>query len=58
VHALDSAGLGLYGGHDDFFLFLQRVMEKLDSSFEVVGAEEAARLAHEVHHRRRPDTSV
>ena len=29
---LAFGGLGLYGGHDDFFLFLQRVMGHLHSS--------------------------
>ena len=54
-------GLGLYGGHDDFFLFLQRVMAHLHSSsssgaaaavaaagkrqYRAVGAQEMARLA-------------
>eukprot|EP00750_Incisomonas_marina_P007602 INCI15009.2.p1 GENE.INCI15009.2~~INCI15009.2.p1 ORF type:complete len:575 (+),score=70.94 INCI15009.2:253-1725(+) len=47
-------GLGLYGGHDDFFLFVQRVIERLSShtleprtnrTFQVIGAQEMARLA-------------
>ena len=47
-------GLGLYGGHDDFFLFVQRVMDNLRAHdaagdvFEVVGAQELARLARHV----------
>ena len=44
-------GLGLYGGHDDFHLFLQRVMGRLAAArpgvYEAVGAQEMARLARE-----------
>ena len=44
---LAYGGLGLYGGHDDFFLFVQRVMDDLKSSgkFVVVGAQELVRMA-------------
>jgi hypothetical protein len=45
-------GLGLYGGDDDFFLFIQRMHQHLNSSFVIIGAEEAARLARELHTRR------
>ena len=31
---LAFGGLGLYGGHDDFFLFLQRVMGHLQETTE------------------------
>ena len=55
---LAFGGLGLYGGHDDFFLFLQRVMRHLEETspvgrrnasngwrYQAVGAQEVARLA-------------
>ena len=39
-----------YGGHDDYFLFLQRVFEQLDHRrFVAVGAQELARLAVEAN---------
>ena len=56
---LAFGGLGLYGGHDDFFLFLRRVMYHLHAKpvgaagpaggrrYEAVGAQEMARLATE-----------
>jgi len=39
-------GLGLYGGHDDVFLFLHRTLSLLPAgAFQVIGAQEMARLA-------------
>ena len=40
-------GLGLYGGHDDYFLFLARVLSHLDDRFVPVGAQAMARLARQ-----------
>lgn len=52
-------GLGLYGGHDDYFLFMQRVMEQIAASgspdadrFELVGAADMVRLVHDATSRR------
>ena len=46
LFVLAFGGLGLYGGHDNFFLFLRRVMALLDPAvFSAVGAQEMARLA-------------
>jgi hypothetical protein len=45
VFLLVFGGLGLYGGHDDFFLFLQRVVAELGDQYVVVGATEITRLA-------------
>lgn len=49
VFLLVFGGLGLYGGHDDFFLFLQNVMMSLHvmdaDRFVAVGAPEMTRLA-------------
>ena len=53
VFLLVFGGLGLYGGHDDFFLFLQRVMARLSSEFVVVGAPEMTRLARAAATARR-----
>jgi hypothetical protein len=53
---LAFGGLGLYGGHDDLFLFLQRVMGHLHEvpatgasgwRYRAVGAQEMARLARQ-----------
>ena len=41
-------GLGLYGGHKDYFEFLNDVMEELNGTkYVAVGAQEMARLAKE-----------
>lgn len=43
-------GLGLYGGNDDFFLFLQRTFSHIESDkYVAVGAQEFARLALSAH---------
>ena len=42
---LAFGGLGLYGGHDDFFLFLQRVMGHLHSSSSSSSSGAAAAVA-------------
>ena len=54
---LAFGGLGLYGGHDDFFLFIQRVASALGAfpdgdKYEIVGAQEMARLARQAGERR------
>lgn len=40
-------GLGLYGGHSDFFTFLSAVLDNLGEGFVAVGGPELARLARE-----------
>ena len=60
LFVLAFGGLGLYGSHDDFFLFLRRLMDHLHAKLPVgvvgpmggrqyvgIGAQEMARLATE-----------
>jgi len=44
---LAYGGLGLYGGHNDIFIFIQNVMRELGEDYIVIGAQEMVRLAKE-----------